>query len=287
MNIVNEQVTHKYFGTGSVAQQTENYVEICFQSGNKKFVFPDAFGAHLMLIDQRVSEAVKKIKQKRETENKQAELESEKERNLQSFERQRQLKQELFVKNFKIHPSSQIAFWCDEEEQKEVFKDWKIFTGKTKNGENKDKPTRPARINQNSACLLTARDAGQPEECRYIVGVFMASEDFTGKSCEDGYIPAHANYKIHLSKQESGKMLFWNYYAKEKYPQNMVWNGGNSRYFDNVVMAQILKDILALKQEKQEKEFMQSFLEYFCTMNRIRKNEIKKPKGALQNIQIT
>jgi hypothetical protein len=76
-------------------------------------------------------------------------------------------------------------------------------------------------------------------------------------------------------------MLFWNYIVNEKYPQNMTWNSGNYRYFDNVWMAQILKDIIALKKEPQEREAIQNMFELFCKINQIDEKELTKASGAL------
>lgn len=64
----------------------------------------------------------------------------------------------------------------------------------------------------------------------------------------------------------------------------MTWNTGRHRYFDNVWMAQILRDIVSLKENPEEQENAQQFFEYFCQMNRIKKEEIPEPNGALMRI---
>jgi len=284
MDLINKQVTHKRFGKGSVVEHTDSYIEIHFKLGNKKFVFPDAFGKYLTMIDQRASDSVKKILQKREKERKQEKLELERGKALQRKEQERFLQRERLLKNLKIHPSSQAAFWCEAQDQNRVFTEWRVFAGVTKSGINQGKPNRPIRLNQNSACLLTARNFGMPEKDRCILGVYMVSEVFIGKLCEDGYVPAHSEYRLRLSEQESEKMLFWNYYVNKKYPNNMTWNTGKYRYFDNVWMAQILKDIVSLKREPYERELAQHFFEYFCQMNQIEEKELPKPTGALMCI---
>ena len=68
MDLTNKQVTHKNFGKGSVVEHTDYFVKIHFVSGNKKFVFPDAFGKYLTLTDQSADDIVKRKIQKREEE---------------------------------------------------------------------------------------------------------------------------------------------------------------------------------------------------------------------------
>ncbi|MDD4583508.1 MAG: hypothetical protein PHR60_04900, partial [Eubacteriales bacterium] len=65
------------------------------------------------------------------------------------------------------------------------------------------------------------------------------------------------------------------------YPQNMTWNTGRYRYFDNVWMAQILRGIVSLKKKPHEQELAQRFFEHFCQMNQISEEELPKPNGAL------
>lgn len=42
-NIIGKQVTHKSFGNGVVTEQTEERIVVQFSSGEKKFLYPDAF----------------------------------------------------------------------------------------------------------------------------------------------------------------------------------------------------------------------------------------------------
>ena len=185
-------------------------------------------------------------------------------------------------KTRKIHPSSQSVFWCGTQELDSVFSEWNVFTGEFKSGKKKGQLKRLAQIGNNSACLLTARDADEPEKDRRILGAFMVNENFNSKKYAAGYIPAHSEYRLRLSEQEAEKLLFWNYYVNKAYPHRITWNTGRQRYFDNVWMAQILQDIIDLKKEPQEREPVQRFFEYFCHMNQIKKEELPKPNGALK-----
>ena len=191
---------------------------------------------------------------------------------------------EKLMKNHKLHPESQMVFWCDTDEQNSSFSEWKVFSGAIKSGNNKGKPNKPIRLHQNSAVLLTAIDSGMPEKDRRILGVYMVNEGFVGKLCEDGNIPAHTKYRLQLTEQESDQMLFWEYYVNEKFPKKMSWNTGKYRYFDNSWMAQILHDIVSLKSDPKERELAQQFFEHFCKMNQITEQELPKPNGALMRI---
>ncbi|SDN22538.1 malate synthase [Bacillus sp. OK048] len=284
MNLINKKVTHKRFGMGSIVNHNDSSIEINFGSEAKKFVFPDVFGKHLKLHDKNVANSLEKIIQKIEMERQEEEWKKEEEKKLQQKNHELRLEHEKLMKNHKLHPESQLVFWCDTEEQNRSFSEWKVFSGVIKSGNNKGKPNKPIRLHQNSAVLLTAIDSSKPEKDRRILGVYMVNEDFIGKLCEDGYIPAHSTYKLQLTEQESDQMLMWKYYVNEKSPHKMTWNTGKYRYFDNIWMAQILLDIVSLKSDPVEKELAQQFFEHFCKMNQITGQELPKPNGALMRI---
>jgi len=284
MNLINKEVSHKHFGKGSVVRHDDSIIEIHFATENKKFVYPDAFGKHLKLQDKIAANSLEEIIQKKKMEREEVEREEEKEKDRQRKEQQLRLEHEKLMKNHKLHHESQVVFWCDVEELSKVFTEWRVFTGEVKSGNNKGKPNKPTRIYPNSVLLLTSRDSSMLEKDRRILGAYMVNEDFIGKFCEDGYIPAHSKYRLQLTEQESNKMPFWKYYLNENSPQKMTWNSGKYRYFDNVWMAQILLDIVSLKSDTQEQELAQNFFEHFCRMNRINEEELPEPNGALMRI---
>jgi len=284
MNLINKKVTHKLFGIGSIVKCNDSSIEIHFASENKKFVFPDVFGKHLKLHDKSVAHSLEKIIEKKEMEHNEEERKKEEEKKLQRKNQELRWGLEKLMKNHKLHSESQMVFWCDTEEQNSSFLEWKVFSGVIKSGNNKGKPTKPIRLHQNSAVLLTAIDSSMPEKDRRILGVYMVNEDFIGKLCEDGYIPAHSKYRLQLTEQESDQMSFWKYYVNERTPQKMTWNTGKYRYFDNLWMAQILLDIAELKNDPKERELAQQFFEHFCKMNLITAEELAKPNGALMRM---
>lgn len=282
MNLINKKVTHKRFGLGSIVKQSDSSIEINFASEeNKKFVFPDVFEKHLTLHDKSIADLLDKIIQEKEMERKEAERKKEEERVIQRKNEALRLEHEKLMKNHKLHPESQLVFWCDKDEQHSSFSEWMVFLGEVKSGNNKGKPNKPSRLYRNSAVLLTSVDSSLPEKNRRILGVYMVNENFIGKLCEDGYIPAHSKYKIQLTEQESNQMQFWKYYLNDKSPHQITWKSGKYRYFDNLWMAQILLDIVSLKSDPKERELAQQFFKYFCKMNKILAQELPKPNGAL------
>ncbi|WP_447402379.1 malate synthase [Lysinibacillus sp. fkY74-1] len=284
MNLINKKVTHKRFGIGSIVKHNDSSIEIHFASENKKFVYPDVFGNHLILHDKSDAKLLEEIIQKKEKERKEEELKKEEEKKQQRKNLALRLEHEKLMKNHKLHPSSQMVFWCDTNEQNSAFSEWKVFSGILKSGNNIGKPNKPSRLHPNSAVVLTAIDPKMPEKDRRILGVYMVKEDFVGKICEDGYIPAHSLYRIQLTEQESNQLLFWKYYINEKSPEKIIWKTGKYRYFENLWMAQILLDIVSLKSDSNERELAQQFFKHFCKMNQISAQELPKPDGALMRI---
>lgn len=283
MDLVNKEVIHDTFGKGNVVNYSDSYIKINFESGEKRFVFPDIFGKYITFIDKEASELVKgKLKEKNEKERRRRQILKEK----RALERERQkiLEQRKKMKNIKIYPEIQSVFWCNEDEEENIFTDWRVFTGEIKSGKKKGQPRKLARMTQNSACLITSRDSDEEEDKRQILGAFMTEESFNGRLCEDGYIKAHPKYKIRLSKEESEKMLFWNYYFDKKSPKKTTWNSGRQRYFDNTWMAQILRDIISLKKDEKEIAEVQEFFDYFCRINHINKDELSEIEGALTRV---
>lgn len=278
MNLLNEKITHKVFGKGNIVDHDESFITVDFDEDIKKFVYPDAFGEYITLKDREIAKSLKKIVSKRMKEKKELAIKREKEKEQLALERQHK----EMLENLKIHESSQIVFWLDEEEQQNVFTEWQVSTGKVQSGKNKGQPNKPARLRPNSAGLLTARASEEPETDRQILGIYMLDEMFTGELSDDGIVPAHAEFRVKLTDQEAEEMLFWNYYINKNYPHRTTWNSGKYRYFDNIWTAQILKDIIALKTDEKEIKNAEKFLEYFCKMNAIDIDNIPEANGALK-----
>lgn len=278
MNLINEEITHKVFGKGNIIDQDESVITIDFNEDIKKFVYPDVFGEFITLKNREIAKSLKKILAKREAKEEILAQEREEEKERLAIEQRRREK----LKNHRIHESSQIVFWLDEEEQVSVFDEWQVFTGLVQSGKSAGQPNRAARLRPNSASILTKREEDQEETERQILGLYMVNETFSGSFNDDGLVLPHDEHRIQLTKEESEKMLFWNYYINENYPHRTTWNSGKYRYFDNVWTAQILKDIIALRTDEEQIKEAQSFLEYFCQVNVLDIDNIPEPGGALK-----
>ena len=280
MNLIGEEVIHSTFGKGNVTDYDDSYINIKFKTGEKKFVFPDAFKNFIKFTDKKAIDLVDKKLQKQESKRIKEEKIIKQEKALEQ-QRLQMIEQKRNRRNKTIHPKIQSVFWCNEEDEKTCFEKWEIFTGTIKSGKKKGEPRSLARMNQNSACLLTKRTSDMKEEDRKILGLFMVNESFDGREATDGYIEAHPIYRIQLSDEESEKMLFWNYYSDEKFPNRMTWNSGRQRYFDNIWLAQILRDIIALRENTEGKKEAEDFFNYFCNINIINQDDLEEASGAL------
>jgi hypothetical protein len=281
MDLIDKKVVHKSFGEGNIIDQDEKFITISFKTENKKFIYPDAFGKFLKLEDRDAASSLKKVITKIELEQEKQEKEQQEAREQKILEQQRLDEHKKLMKNHKLHPVSQLVFWLEDEEKEQVFSEWQLFTGEIRSGKNEGKPNKAVRLHQNSAVVLTERSPEEDEKERKILGIYMVNETFIGKLADDGMIPAHSEFKIKLTEDESEKMLFWNYYLNEKYPDRMTWNTGKYRYFNNIWTAQILKDIINLRENTEDAAFAQEFLEHFCRMNLIEVDEIPEREGAL------
>lgn len=282
MNLIDKKVMHKSFGKGNIVDQDDEFVTIDFDKETKKFVFPDAFGKFLKLKDDSAQATLKQAITKFEAKQEQLEKEREEEQAQRILEQQRKNELKKLLKNHRLHEKSQLVFWLEDTEEEQAFADWQVFAGEIRSGKNKGNPNKPVRLHQNSLVLLTKRDDEEDENERKIVGLYMVEETFIGRLAEDGLIPAHSELRLKLTGEEAEDMLFWNYYINEKYPHRMTWNTGKYRYFDNIWAAQILRDIVSLKKDPNEKQLAEEFFLHFCKMNQLEPNEIPEPNGALK-----
>lgn len=284
MDLLNKTVTHMKWGTGTITAQDDAIVSIQFDEVTKKFVYPDAFEMHLTIQNEEDAAEFSAMIVEKEERQQQKLLEQQQHREQAQRKEQKRLQYERLATNHKLHPQSQLVFWCDEEEKQSVFKEWTLFSGAMKSGQNKGKPNKAVRLHQNSAVIITARAPKTSEQDRRILGLYMVKEGFYGKLGDDGFIPAHSQFRIQLSEQESAQLYFWNYYMNEKTPNKMAWSTGKYRYFLNEWTAQILRDIYVIKTTPQEKAEVKLFLQHFCKVNQISINNISPRSGVLTSI---
>lgn len=58
MNLVNQKVKHKVFGTGVITEVSGNYLTINFAAKESKFVYSDAFEKFIVADDASVQAAI-------------------------------------------------------------------------------------------------------------------------------------------------------------------------------------------------------------------------------------
>jgi len=255
MNLVGKEVFHEKFGRGRIVSLEKSRIEVEFDSCIKKFIYPEVFDRFMSLVDDAAQKYVKR---------KLAEADRQKKLALERKYREAELMERIH--SLKIHPVSQAAFGLIENELDTILETWKIFTGRYLTGGSKGEPRIPQRMNINSACLLTWLPQGAVEEERIIYGAFMVDDNFVGKECDDGIIPAHESYRIIL-KPEKEKMLFWDYYSTESGKKR--WGNCEIKYLSNVNMQEILRDMVKIIKDRDRKKKAEEFYSYFCNLNRL------------------
>lgn len=338
MNILGQIVTHKVYGRGSVIENDKSLIVVSFSAGEKKFMFPEAFGSFLLADDESFSVYVETLKKEKE----QVEAEAKARESEEIVIKQAAVKKETSTRNKKLSRANvafkcnfcdggksdrQVGFegvcsdsiisnniavehrtWCGSEDspcsdyyngkitreeldakckddgfvcyESQMLRDWKALAGIVQNGDRKGEPMKLQQVQNNSLCVLTTRNPGSTENERYIFAVFLVDETYEGDNRAEGYVSTSSKFKLKLSPNEARKMLFWNYHCNSNNPGIPAWNSGLHRYFQDDVAAQILHDIVEVKNGTPDHALAEEFLNHFCKINGI--TDIDRPNGALK-----
>ena len=160
--------------------------------------------------------------------------------------------------------------------------EWKASAGIVQNGDDKGKPMKLLKVQNNSLCVLTTRLPGSTDDTRFIFAVFLVDESYEGDGREEGYVTNHSKWRIELTPYEARKMLFWNYYVNKNAREKIVFGSGLHRYLDDIQAAQILRDIVAVKEDAVGKKLATDFFQHFCYVVGIDENDIPACAGALK-----
>ncbi len=258
MDIINKPVLHKTYGEGKICEVTDQVVTVHFADTEKRFVFPDAFREHLILSDAGSRKYVEKVI---------SDIDGEKQKRYQKEILEAEHKR--LLESLPLSENAQAAFGFIYNDEQKVIRERCVFTGIYRSGINHGQPRVASRFYPNTACLLTRRNKKEPEENRYIWGVFMVRDDFVGAKCEDGIIRAHDKYQIFLSEQEREQLLFWKYFEPAGDGAGRKWGTVEFKYLPNPTMARILGDICRIKYETDQRRLCEQFIEYFCGLNKI------------------
>ena len=254
MQLIGQPIKHVTFGKGVVTDWNGNVITVCFSTGEKKFIYPDAFSNFLILKNADAQKKVQHLLDVREEE-----------RETELKELQEQQEKKHMLENLKLSPQSQAVFHIDPEQHETVFSSWTVSTGCYLSGYSKGEPRIPERLQPNSMCLLTERPRGCSEAERRIVGAFMVEDDFIGTCCTDGTIQAHSTHRIQLPPER--QPLFWPYVAKE--PEKQRWGKTAFKYMSNRTGEKVLFDCKENTLTADEKSLAERFYRYYCKLNRL------------------
>lgn len=165
--------------------------------------------------------------------------------------------------------------------ESQTLRDWRAFAGIRHSGDRKTSPMKLNQVTINSLCILTTRDPDTTEKERYIFGVFLIDEIQEGDSLEDGFVKAHKKYRIKMSTDEATKLLFWNYHANLNKPERALWSSGLHRYMNEIESAQILRDIVKLKEGTKEESLAKEMFEHYTSVKNLDIRSIPDNAGAL------
>ncbi len=252
--LVGKTISHITFGKGVVTKLTNSVITADFPEGEKKFLFPDAFGKFLLLKDGDAQAQVNGILRDIAVEERhKKEIETKRKERLQR------------ISGLKITPNSQAAFALMENTEEQVFSTWSVSTGCYLSGCNKGEPRIPTRLKPNSACLITVCPNKTPEKERRIIGAFMVRDDFNSAACTDGIIHGHETHRIML--EESEALPFWKYFDEDSQPPK--WGKSEMKYFSNATMQQILIEMQDQITDAARRRAAEDFYLYFCRINRL------------------
>ena len=162
-----------------------------------------------------------------------------------------------------------------------MMRDWKASAGIVQSGENSGRPMRLVKVQANSLAVLTTRLPYDTDENRFIFAVFLVDESYEGDARDEGYVSTKSKYKIETTPEEAKKLKFWNYYFCPNAPEVIKFGSGLHRYLSDTQAAQILRDIVTIKQDTAQEGLAQEFFLHFCKVNGIDMMSIQANEGAL------
>ena len=254
MNLVGKSIKHKSFGNGIVTDVSDKIITIRFQDKDKKFIYPDAFEAFLVIKNKSIQNQIEKLiaAKKAETHLKKQIAQAERDRLYR-------------LKNFKVVANSHTAFNIPPERIQRIRQDGTVFTGTYLSGYSRGKPRIPDRVKPNSVCLVTSCPKGKSEQARMVVGAFMVEEDFFGEDAHNGIIKLHPQYRLFVPTNK--QFLFWENIGQDA---PVRWGSIAFKYYSGDQMNEMLFRMLDLYGDDTQNERAKEFYNYFCEMNGLR-----------------
>ena len=253
MDLNGQTIRHRAFGSGVITKLAAGTVTVSFAGEEKKFIYPDAFKDFLVMDDKSLQKYVADQIAKRD-----AALVEQRRAEQEEYQRRQKLE------NFTIAANSHAVFDIDAQEAATVCKKFTVSTGHYISGYSKGKPRIADRMKPNSACVLTVRPQGGPEQERAIVGAFMVKDDFFGEDAGDGIIEAHPEFRMLVPQGQ--QLLFWDYFGHDSQPR---WGNTAFKYCSGSVMSRLLAEMTNMLSGGKEWDGAMKFYRYFCKMNRL------------------
>ncbi|MDO4415718.1 MAG: hypothetical protein Q4C20_11640 [Erysipelotrichaceae bacterium] len=88
-----------------------------------------------------------------------------------------------------------------------------------------------------------------------------------------------------MKPAEAKKMLFWNYHSNEGNPESIKWGTGLYRYLEDIEALQILRDIVSVKEGKDDHDHAVDVLNAFIKRNHLEHIEISENNGPLARLR--
>ena len=158
---------------------------------------------------------------------------------------------------------------------------WRADAGFHLNGEKKNEPRKLKNIQLNSLAILTTRLPFSQESERFIFGVFLVDDGFSGDNRNAGFVTTNSKFRMYLPLDKAKTLRYWKYYKNPKHPETIAWGQGLYRYLTDEQAAAILRDFSRLKHGTKEEPLAKEFLDYFCKSKKIRLDSIPIKPGAL------
>jgi hypothetical protein len=158
---------------------------------------------------------------------------------------------------------------------------WTAYAGIFHNGPKAGEGIKMKKVQKNSLCVLTTREPNTSEEDRYIFGLFLVDDSYTGDSNNSGSVSTSSKFKLEFTPDEAKQLIYWRYNFNSNSPDKAHWGTGLFRYLSDEQSAQILRDAKAIKTGTIDEKLATEFYDYYCNVNVIDINRLGAPEGVL------
>lgn len=159
--------------------------------------------------------------------------------------------------------------------------DWKACAGTINHGDRAGTRLRIDKAAPDKLAVLTTRLPDSREEDRIIFAVFIIRTAYDGDPIEEGFVLSDPDYRIELKPDEAKKMLFWNYHVNNGNPKSIKWGTGLYRYMEDVEALQILRDIVKVKEGKEDYTHASDVMNAYIKRNKLKYIDIPENSGPL------